>query len=261
MADESAQNLESQVEAPVDSPEVDEKPDEIGVLKKLYAGVKRQLSRKDKTLAEQSLALKATTKKLAEMESRLIGSSKKDAEGNLVKLRRAALEAQDFDKFEEYDSKLAEVRKVSTQVKEIPVPEFAADEDDDSQDAVREWQAKRPWANEGHELYEDVVGIGASVLNSKKFKDAPIEEQLAEIDRRVALVNGKATHAEATVLSGAGGPSGKAKGGPKLSDEQKKLAHRWFSDKEPKEAEELWASAVSKSKAKKNQYFGASGNA
>ena len=235
---------------------------------RLMAKVRGQASRSDKKLAQTTEALKAATKKLAELEGRSTAVQKKDAETNLRALRKAAAEANDWDKFEEYDSKLSQVRSIPTQAKEIPVPDVIADEmDSDDRDEFAAFAAAtgsdgkpiRPWAVDGHKKYREAVNIGRSVFESDEFADAPIKDKLAEIDRRMAVLTGKAVHSSAAVLSGSGAPAGKAKT-VAMSEQDKKLAKFWYGDsaKDDTEAFAKYRAAKDKTKGK---YFGAVGNA
>jgi hypothetical protein len=231
----------------------------------LIAKVRGQASRSDKKLAQTTEALKAATKKLAQLETAQVGTHKKDAETSLRALRRAALEAQDWDKFEEYDAKLGEVRRAPVHAKEIPVPDVVADDfDDDEKATFSAWQReksadgeyKRPWAHPDHPKYKKAATIGAAVFSDD---DLGLDEKLKEIDRLMAP-KGKATHDVATVLSGRDAPSG-GKPKTKLSEQDKKLAKLWYGDsaKDDNEAYAKWAEA--KANAPKSNYSGAIGNA
>src|SRR3990167_2417778 len=126
MADEASQNTDIEPVDQVDLPDDTEaaKPETLPAwATKLIAKVRGQASRSDLKLAQTTDALKAATKKLAQLETAQVGTQKRDAETNLRALRRAAMEAQDWDKFEQYDDKLSEVRRAPVHAKEIVVPE------------------------------------------------------------------------------------------------------------------------------------------
>jgi len=263
MADENPAEAvtESQVESDESESQEQEKPEAVpGWANKLMSKMRGKLTRSDKRMAQLTDALKQATDKLAQVEGNTTAAQKKDVETNLRTLRKKALADGDADAFDEIDARLQEVRAMRVAPKKIDIPDIAPESevDDEDRDAVDVWADKRPWAKPSHDLYDEAAHIGASVFGSKRFKDKPIEDKLAEIDRRMSVLTGKAT--DATVLSGNGGGS-KVRVEPKLTEQDKKLAKLWYGDMadgDEKKANEMWLAA--KKKAPKSNLSGVVGN-
>jgi hypothetical protein len=194
----------------------------------------------------------------------MTATQKKDAEANLLALRKRARDDGDWDAYDAANDKLMEVRAVKVAPKKIAVPKIEDElsvEDDEAGATLSKWAAeknedgslKRPWAHPNHPKYARATQIGAGVFSDDDFSTT--EDKLAEIDRLMAP-KGQAVRTNA-VLGTSNGKTPAQK--TKLSDEQKKIAHRWYQDLEPAEAEKKWAAAMAK--APKSHFNGASGNA
>ena len=107
------------------------------------------------------------------------------------------------------------------------LPQLAQDE----AVAIGEWAQARPFAKDGSEWQQWTATQLQELYVHPKWKDAPIEDKLDEVDRRFKAQRPQ----QAAVLDGKGGSRPKSSG-PKLSDAQQAVARRIFSNLSPQEA-------------------------
>lgn len=217
------------------------------VFKKRFDRIYGQMKHADLGLTE----LRSHNNQLSEQLSNLIQHQEtQKLQGHMGHLQNSMNEALNQGRFDEAlkinrEMLILEAKGIQVpQIARAEQPRFSGDEGQ----SIMEWADQRPWASKDSPLFDISVKVGKQVMDDQEWGKKPIQERLAEIDRRMSASFGNnlntATRTQSqvpqqqAVLSGNPNirqTNAKAPG-DNLTGEQKEVARKSFRDLPVKEA-------------------------
>ncbi len=207
----------------------------------------------ERVIGEMASQMRAIVENQSRIEQEAEQRGREKALTELKAQQKKALEVADYDAATEAGEKIAELKaeekaaaKAKPSGRDEP-PALPAE----AQHAIRNWQVetsqdgnyKRPWAQPGHPKNQRAVAIAAGVFEDPEFVSQGVGACLREVDRLMGL--SVAQRPTANVLSDDGGerPRTRAAG---LSQDEKLIAHRMYSELPRAKAEEKYREAKQK---------------
>lgn len=254
MADETTQVAST--EASAATVEKVEMPPELQKqFNKIYGEMKKA---KERNSALEDHALKLTNA-LSKLQSDSKESANKGVVADIKSQIKAAREAGDDEAMDALQDKLTELTVEAKLEKKLPKPAAPAPKQEDDgynfstseQKMVEKWvkevdeedEPLRPWAKDAeHPKAKAAYAYLMEVLNDEEHEDLTIKEKLALVDEKF-LRKAKTTRDVNAVGSGSlTNPNTNKQ--DKLTDDQKRVAHRIFSKLSKEDAEKNYAAGL-----------------
>lgn len=266
MTEETAAQVEQPVVAPVAAPEanpgehepespntenqpegwdrVDFQNDDRTKIEKRFHRLYGQVKRQDQLLSQ----LVEDNRRLMERQTNWeVGQAQASTAARLAELQdgwKQAFERGDANRAWAIQQEMIDLRARQNRVPEPPrreapqqtAPQLAQEE----AVVIAEWAQDRPFAKDGSEWQQWTATQLQELYVHPKWKDAPIEDKLEEVDRRYKA---QVKPQSAAVLDGKGG-SRPRQTGPKLSEAQQAVARRLFPKVSPQEAYSRYAKGM-----------------
>lgn len=235
-------------------------PEEEARFKRIYGNMKQYERVVDQLTKDQ----KALIERLEKYENAKVQEKTDEEIAALKAEKREALSAGNFERVEEIDDELLE-RKLADKIKVKPEPKAAPKTPEEinaeypwftperqnkyiawARETTTDGELKRPWANPGHPLHQQVVENATYVINKPENINATDEEIMAQVDKLMGIDNpadrpGRRAVAGA-VLSDDGNVRPKNKGSFVMTEDMKLIARKMgMTNEQYAKAHQKWS--------------------